>query len=95
MRPETIQETEYFSSNNSNILGKYPRAYFSQNICKITFVNLLNFLSIFGLDCLNGKESPCSTGDLDSVPGSGRSPGEESDNLLEYSCLENPMDKEA
>ena len=31
-------------------------------------------------------------GDLNSEPGSGRSPGEENGNPLQYSCLENPMD---
>ena len=30
-----------------------------------------------------------------SIPGLGRSPGEENRNLLQYSCLENPMDREA
>ena len=32
-------------------------------------------------------------GDMGSIPGSGRSPGEEHDNPLRYSCLENPMDR--
>ena len=40
-----------------------------------------------------GKESACSTGDLGSIPGSGRSPGEGNGNLLQYSCLENPVDR--
>ena len=39
-----------------------------------------------------GKESACNAEDLSSIPGSGRSPGEESGNPLQYSCLENPMD---
>ena len=39
-----------------------------------------------------GKESACNVADLNSVPGSGRSPGEENGNLLQYSGLENPMD---
>ena len=34
-------------------------------------------------------------GDVGSVPGSGRSPGEENGNPLQYSCLGNPMDREA
>ena len=33
--------------------------------------------------------------DIGSIPGSGRSPGEEHDNPLQYSCLENPMDRGA
>ena len=35
------------------------------------------------------------TGDVGSIPGSGRSPGGENSNLLQYSCLENPMDRGA
>ena len=38
------------------------------------------------------KESACSVGDLSSISGLGRSPGEENDNPLQYSCLKNPMD---
>ena len=44
------------------------------------------------------KESKCNagnTGDVSSVPGSGRSPGRENDGLLQYSCLENPTDRGA
>ena len=33
--------------------------------------------------------------DVGSIPGSGRSPGEENGNLLQDSCLENPMDRGA
>ena len=43
----------------------------------------------------DGKESACNAGDLGSVPGLGRSPGGGHDNLLQYSCLENPMDRGA
>ena len=42
-----------------------------------------------------GKESACNTGDLGSIPGLGRSPGEGNGNPLQYSCLENPMDRGA
>ena len=45
-----------------------------------------------------GKESTCSagdTGDAGSFPGLGRSPGGENGNPLQYSCLENPMDRGA
>ena len=40
----------------------------------------------------DGKESACNAGDLDSIPESGRLPGEGNGNPLQYSCLENPMD---
>ena len=36
-----------------------------------------------------------ATGDLGSIPGSGRSPGEGNGNPLQYACLENPMDRGA
>ena len=39
-----------------------------------------------------GKASACNVGDPGSIPGSGRSPGEGNGNLLQHSCLENPMD---
>ena len=42
---------------------------------------------------LSGKESACSAGDTSSVPGSGRSCGGGHGNPLQYSCLENPMDR--
>ena len=40
----------------------------------------------------DSKESACTVPDLGSISGLGRSPGEENDNTLQYSCLENPMD---
>ena len=42
-----------------------------------------------------GKASACNAGDLGLIPGLGRSPGEGNGNPLQYSCLENPMDREA
>ena len=42
-----------------------------------------------------GKESACNAGELRSFPGLGRSPGEVNGNPLQYSCLKNPMDREA
>ena len=43
----------------------------------------------------DGKASAYNAGDLGSIPGSGRSPGEGKGNPLQYSCLENPMDQRA
>ena len=44
---------------------------------------------------LSSGESACSAGDVGSIPGSGRSPGEGTRNPLWYSCLGNPMDRGA
>ena len=50
------------------------------------------------LQWLSGKESACNvgdTGDMGSIPVSGRSPGEGNSNPLQYSSLESPMDRGA
>ena len=41
----------------------------------------------------DSEESACNAGDLGSIPGLGRPPGEGNGNPLQYSCLENFMDK--
>ena len=41
----------------------------------------------------DGKESAYNSGDLDFIPGLGRSPEEGNGNSRQYSCLENPMDR--
>ena len=49
-----------------------------------------------GFPCSSvGKESACNAGELGSILGLGRSPEEENGNSLQYSCLENPMDRGA
>ena len=45
-----------------------------------------------GSDC---NESTCNAGDLHAIPALGRSPGKGNGNPLQYSCLENSMDKGA
>ena len=58
------------------------------------FLMRLTFLS--GLPrSLSGKESTCQAGAVGSIPDLERSPEEGIDNLLEYSCMENLMDREA
>ena len=39
------------------------------------------------------KNPPANAGDMGSISGLGRSPGERNDKPLQYSCLENPMDR--
>ena len=43
----------------------------------------------------DGKESTCNVDDLELIPGLGRSPGGGHGNPLQYSCLENSMDRGA
>ena len=59
----------------------------------LTSVCLIDSMFIWGFP--GGSEvkaSACNVGDLGSILGSGRSPGEGNGNPLQYSCLENPMD---
>ena len=58
----------------------------------------MSLTSLAFASCQGGsvsKESAGNAGDLGSIPGSGRSPGEGNGNSLQYSCLENPMDRGA
>ena len=66
----------------------------SRQVSSGSAVLLLAFIRGFpgGSD---GKESTCNEGDWGLIPGSGRSPGEGNGYPLQYSCLENPMDRGA
>ena len=67
-------------------INKYPYFYYT---------DLAIVLDVGLPGCSVGKESACNAGDLGLIPGSGRSPEEGNGNPLQYSCLENPMDREA
>ena len=57
---------------------------------------MTTYIHIYGFPgSSDGKASDCNAGDLGSIPGSGRSPGEGNGNPLQYSCLENSMDRGA
>ena len=55
-------------------------------------ITLSEIIQIGGSD---GKESACNAGDPGLISGLGRTPGEGNSNPLQYSCLENPMDRGA
>ena len=52
---------------------------------KVSFLTQLKVLIRDSMVAQDGKESACSAGDPDSIPGSGRSPGEGNGNPLQYS----------
>ena len=63
---------------------------------KLCLLCLLQLFFSFNLDFpggSDGKESASNSGDPGLIPGSGRSSGEGDGHLLQYSCLENPMDR--
>ena len=59
----------------------------------------VNMIPLLNLDLVlsgsDSRESAFDAGDLGSILGSGRSPGEGNGNSLQYYCLENPMDRGA
>ena len=77
-------------------VSKIPLLIFSLLCCCVT-----NYIKTCGLDFSGGsdtKESACDagdTGDMGSIPGSGKSPGRGNGNPLQYSCLENLKDRGA
>ena len=56
------------------------------------FLELVIFILRASLVAQTVKASACNAGDLGSIPGSGRSPGEGNGNPFQHSCLENPTD---
>ena len=69
-------------------------------IQKIRWNVFYSLLKLLGCLCSfpggsDGKESTCNAGDLDSIPGLGRYPGEGNGYPFLYSCLENSMDRGA
>ena len=78
--------TDTYIQKNINPRGK------AENFC----VNIYNLVLPTGFSCgSDDKESDCNGGDPGLIPGSGRFPGEGIDNPLQYSCLENSMDRRA
>ena len=68
------------------------RPLFAIHIYALMSFSAQHFLSTSRLcfpDEASSKEPACNAGDLGSIPGSGRSPGEGYGNSLQYSCLEN------
>ena len=61
------------------------------------YINTYTHVYMYAIGCLSGgsdgKESACNAGDLGSIPGSGRFPGESNGYPFQYFCLENSMDR--
>ena len=66
---------------------------YMQTLCVPFYIRVLSICDFPGGS--DGKASAYNAGDLGSIPGSGRFPGEGNDSPLQYPCLENPMDREA
>ena len=83
--------------STEGLMGPGPRSLNSgAGVSEEAQWNLLSPAPKAFLGGSDGKESAYSAGvagDLGSIPGSGRPPEGGHDNLLQYSCLENPLDK--
>ena len=64
-------------------------------VIRMNFFLISNCILLGFLAGSDSKESLYHAGDPGSIPGLGRSPGEENGNPLQYPCLENSMDREA
>ena len=67
------------------------QAYVCMCVCVCVCVHLVFFTRMGSSGGSDSEESTCNTGDLGSIPGSKRSPGEGHDNSLQYSFLENSV----
>ena len=87
---------------NCHASGDFPAIFLSliSSICTAMW-GYIYLAILYGLQLRGfpggseGKASACNAGDLGSILGLGRSPGEGNGNPLQYSCLENPMDRGA
>ena len=73
-----------------------PALWFHSDLLQLMAVTLLGVYTDLPMDFLggsDGKASAYNAGYLASTPGLGRSPGEGNGNPLQYSCLENSMDR--
>ena len=73
-------------------MGHWEEGEMEEFTCSFSWVSISSLDFPGGSD---GQESACNAGDLGLIPGLGRSPGEGNGNLLQYSCLVNPMDRGA
>ena len=79
---------------DQQIGSKLGKEYIKVVYCHPVYLTYIQSTSGFpgGSDV---KASACNAGDLGLIPGLGRYPGEGNGNPLQYSCLENPMDRGA
>ena len=96
LKSHTYSLSQYFSTyRNYNSVESNQNS--NENQCTLKKTKGDRVVNI-PLDGLLGKESACNagdTGDMGLIPGLGRSIGGGNDNPLQYSCLENPMDRGA
>ena len=101
--PSVFPSNRVFSSESA-LLIRWPKYWIFSISPSNEYSELISFrtnwfeIVLFHLSSAllyDGKESSCNAGDLGSIPGLGKFPGEGNGNPLQYSCLGNPMDRGA
>ena len=101
VKPDAIKNTIAFQVRFMNVrfmnhsklhVVKWEKTRLNTNLLGISE---LKWTGMGELKSDDGEESACNVGDLGSIPGLGRFPGGRHGNPLQYSCLENPMDRGA
>ena len=90
------KNVRYSTMQRTNIIMSNCLEYLMHCKCSDRHLYMLNIQYNYQTGFPGGSEdkvSDCNAGDLGLIPGSGRSPGEGNGNPIQYSCLENPMDR--
>ena len=90
---KSLQDSQVSKKKKKNDLRITLSWFKLHAVCKSIFQSPFNLFGIPGGSVV--KNPPVNAGDMGSILGSGRSPGEGNGNLLQYSCLRNPMDRGA
>ena len=86
--PHSLQNSKKVGQRNGKDFGNLSSiALYKTRLAFVVFLWILIFVCVS-----DGKASVCDEGDLGSIPGSRRSPGEGNGSPIQYSCLENSMD---
>ena len=93
--PVIIYRRYYCLIGNPKELRKRIKFFKTERLALLSYTIDIQISIAFSPSSSDGTESACNAGDPGSVLGSGRSPGEENDNPLQYSCMRNPMDRGA
>ena len=102
MKNELVYQTQTAKNLSHFSISIYQIYKMNQQVYKNEFMKIYKNELVVSMKIrcfppggLDSKESSCNAGDMGSIPGSGRFPGEGNGNLLQYSCLGNLMDKAA
>ena len=92
---QCLQWHDIKNSDKQRVNGKWRQEKKWERVLEPDVIHIQTILHRASPDGSDGKEFTCNAGDPDSIPELGRFPGEGNGNLLQYSCLRNPIDRGA